>query len=152
MDQPFRDGWLLTGDLGHVTPEGYLVIHGRKKELIATAYGKKVYPDRVEALLRQIPDVTEAMLVGEGRPYCSAVLWTRTGAASDRIAQGVEHVNAQLSHAEQVKRWLVLADDLSIERGDLTPNLKLKRSAVAARYAAEIQTLYAVVPQAAAVR
>jgi long-chain acyl-CoA synthetase len=74
VEQPFRDGWLLTGALGHLTPEGSPIIDGRKKELIATAYGKKVHPDRVEALLRQIPGVSEAMLIGERRPYCSALL------------------------------------------------------------------------------
>jgi len=151
-DQPFSDGWLLTGDLGRLTPEGNLVIDGRKKELIATAYGKKVYPDRVEALLRQIPGVTEAMLVGEARPYCSALLWTTSGTPTPDIVQGIEDVNAELSHAEQVKRWRVLRNQLSIERGDLTPNLKLKRAAVANRYAADIAALYPEVTAEAATR
>jgi long-chain acyl-CoA synthetase len=142
-EQPFSDGWLLTGDLGHMTLDGSLVIDGRKKELIATAYGKKVYPERVETLLRQIPGVTEAMLVGERRPFCAALVWTAASVASSAIADGISWVNSQLSHAEQVKRWRVLQDDLSAEHGELTPTLKLRRAAVAARYAGEIEALYA---------
>ena len=74
--QPFQDGWLATGDLGHLTGDGFLVIDGRKKELIKTAYGKYLQPTRLEALLRELPGVAEAMVVGEGRPYCAALLWT----------------------------------------------------------------------------
>ena len=81
--QPFRDGWLATGDLGHRTADGFLVIDGRKKELLKTAYGKYLHPARLEALLRELPGVAEAMVVGEGRPYCAALLWTEqpSGAA-----------------------------------------------------------------------
>ena len=145
LDPPVRDGWLLTGDLGHLTPEGYLVIDGRRKDLIATAYGKKVQASKVEALLRKIPGVAEAMLVGEARPYCTALLWLREDVtASDRatIDAAVARVNANLSHPEQVKRWAILANDLSIEGGDLTANLKLKRPAVYARHAVVIEALY----------
>jgi long-chain acyl-CoA synthetase len=149
-EQPFVDGWLLTGDLGRLTPVGSLVIESRKKELIATSYGKKVQAARVEALLRQIPEVAEAMLVGEARPYCTALLWTHDAVPTDALERGIAQVNAQLSHAEQVKRWAVLANDLSIERGDLTPNLKLKRSATLARYAQDIDALYAGNAEAAA--
>ena len=72
---PVQDGWLHTGDLGRLTEEGYLVLEGRKKELFKTSYGKYVQPAKVEALLRDIPGIAEAMLVGEGRPYCVALLW-----------------------------------------------------------------------------
>ena len=74
-EQPFRDGWLLTGDLGHVTRDGWLVIDGRKKDLLKTAYGKYLQPSKIEAMLRRIPGVSEAMVVGEGRPFCAALLW-----------------------------------------------------------------------------
>ncbi len=152
VEQPFADGWLQTGDLGEMTPDGDLIINGRKKELIATAYGKKVFPARIEGLLRQIPGVTEAILIGEARPYCSALLWSTAGAPPAAIGRGVEIVNTGLSHAEQVKQWKVLPDDLSIERGDLTPSLKLKRSAVTARFASEIEELYAETPAEALAR
>jgi long-chain acyl-CoA synthetase len=144
--QPFRDGWLLTGDLGRLTPEGSLVLTGRKKELFKTSYGKYVQPAKVEALLREIPGVAEAMLVGEGRPYCTALLWVQGKAleagAGPRIDRLLVQVNRALSHPEQVKRWAVLANDLSIETGDLTANLKLKRPAVARRLAGVLDGLY----------
>lgn len=142
---PVRDGWLYTGDLGHLTKEGYLVLEGRKKELFKTSYGKYIQPSKVEAMLRDIPGVAESMLVGEGRPYCVALLWLMdsnhppTAAA---IAQAIEQLSYGLSHPEQVKRWAVLRNDLSLERGDLTANLKLKRQVVIARSQNLIETLY----------
>jgi long-chain acyl-CoA synthetase len=141
---PVRDGWLLTGDLGHLDGDGRLIIEGRKKELIATSYGKKVFPARIEALLRELPGVTEAMVVGERRPYCAAILWS-AGGPLDEVAleAGMEAVNARLSHPEQIRRWVVLPNDLSIDRGDLTANLKLRRTAIAERLGDAIAALYA---------
>ena len=144
LESPLRDGWLVTGDLGRITEEGRLLIAGRRKEMIATAYGKKIMPAKVEALLRNLPDIAEALLVGEGRPYCAALLWSSDGAADDAaLAEAIAAVNARLAHPEQVRRWVVLPNDLSIERGDLTANLKLRRGAVQERFAATIETLYA---------
>jgi long-chain acyl-CoA synthetase len=144
--QPFRDGWLLTGDLGCLSPEGSLILKGRKKELLKTSYGKYVQPAKVEALLQEIPGVTAAMLVGEERPYCVALLWVQDEAldaeAGQRIDRLVGQVNHGLSHPEQVKRWAVLANDLSIEAGDLTGNLKLKRQAIARRLEDVLEGLY----------
>ena len=144
--QPFRDGWLLTGDLGCLSPEGSLVLKGRKKELFKTSYGKYVQPAKVESLLREIPGVAEAMLVGEERPYCVALLWVQgkvlDADAGQRIDRLVGQVNHGLSHPEQVKRWAVLANDLSIEAGDLTANLKLKRQAIARRLEDVLEGLY----------
>jgi long-chain acyl-CoA synthetase len=143
---PFKDGWLLTGDLGCVTGEGNLVIQGRKKELIKTSYGKYVQVARVEALLRDIPAVAEAMVVGEGKPYCVALLWMNDDrwnkVAAKALDCAVLKANTHLSHPEQVKRWAVLANDLSIEGGDLTANLKLKRQAVSRRLHDVIESLY----------
>ena len=144
--QPFRDGWLLTGDLGYLTPEGSLVLKGRKKELFKTSYGKYVQPAKVESLLKEIPGVSEAMLIGEERPYCVALLWVQGKAlgpdAEQRIDRLVGQVNHGLSHPEQVKRWAVLANDLSIEAGDLTANLKLKRRAISRRLGSVLESLY----------
>jgi long-chain acyl-CoA synthetase len=151
---PVQDGWLHTGDLGRLTEDGYLILQGRKKELFKTSYGKYVQPAKIEALLRDIPGIAETMLVGEGRPYCVALLWiidpdhAPTEAA---IAEAMEDLSRGLSHPEQVKRWAVLRNDLSTERGDLTANLKLKRQAVGARLQGLIEALYADSPAAAAV-
>jgi long-chain acyl-CoA synthetase len=143
---PVRDGWLHTGDLGHLTEEGYLILQGRKKELFKTSYGEYVQPAKVEALLRDIPGVAETMLVGEGRPYCTALLWLADPhhvPTPGVIAQSIQELSRGLSHPEQVKRWAVLRNDLSLERGDLTANLKLKRQVVAARTQGLIEALYA---------
>ena len=143
---PVQEGWLHTGDLGRLTEEGYLVLDGRKKELFKTSYGKYVQPAKVESLLRDIPGIAETMLVGEGRPYCVALLWivdpdrAPTEAA---VSQSIEDLSRGLSHPEQVKRWAVLRNDLSVERGDLTANLKLKRQTVEARLQGPIEVLYA---------
>jgi long-chain acyl-CoA synthetase len=146
FDPPFVDGWLQTGDLGHLTSEGSLVLDGRKKELIATSYAKKIHPGKVEAMLREIPGITEAMLVGERRPYCVGLLWVRENNGDRTWAQAIDdavrETNAHLSHPEEVKRWAILNNDLSIDAGDLTANLKLKREAVARRFRDTIEALY----------
>jgi long-chain acyl-CoA synthetase len=143
---PFRDAWLATGDLGRITDEGDLVIVGRKKELIKTAYGKYAHPAEVEARLKEIPGVSEAMLVGEGKPFCVALIWTedksRTSLYVDSVDRAVVAVNAGLSHPEQVKRWALLPNDLTVEGGDLTPNLKLRRQTVARRFQGVVEALY----------
>jgi long-chain acyl-CoA synthetase len=144
--QPLLDGWLPTGDLGYMTPDGSLVLKGRKKELIKTSYGKYVQPAKVESLLREIPGVADAMLVGEQRPYCVALLWIEDKIldreAEQRIDCLVNQVNRGLSHPEQVKRWAVLTNDLSIQAGDLTANLKLKRQAITRRLENILEGLY----------
>ena len=134
MDQPFRDGWLATGDLGHVTDDGYLVIDGRKKELLKTAYGKYLHPAKVEAMLRALPGVAEAMVVGEAgrtaRPCCGPRI---SGAAPAGPEEAMAALNARLEQPEQVRRWAVLPYDLTVESGELTTNLKLRRTVVAER-------------------
>ncbi len=141
-----RDGWLATGDLGCLDEAGHLVISGRKKELIITAYGKNVCPEKVEALLRRVPGVREAMLVGDGEPYCGGLLWLEDGSLSQAGAAAVERsilaLNADLSHPERVKAWALLPYDLSIESGELTANLKLRRHEVLSRRAKAIAALY----------
>ncbi|MDD1773815.1 MAG: AMP-binding protein, partial [Methanomassiliicoccales archaeon] len=145
-DQPFRDGWLLTGDYGSMTPEGSLIIHGRKKELIVTSYGKNIYPMKIETMLEDIPGVVEAMVVGEGRPYCCAIIWVERDIGDDvsitKIDKGIESVNDRLSGPERLKRWAILANDLSIEGGLLTANLKLKRQKALERLSDVVTALY----------
>jgi len=140
--QPFRDRWLSTGDLGSLT-EGYLVIEGRKKELIATAYGKKIQPGKVEGMIKEISGVADALLVGDNRPYCVALVWLEPGhPPPESIDRALHRANTRLSHPEQVKRWAILNNDLTIEGGDLTANLKLRRQAVSERCHAVIDALY----------
>jgi long-chain acyl-CoA synthetase len=148
-EQPFRDGWLQTGDLGHLTADGRLVIDGRKKDLLKTAYGKYLQPSKIEAMLRRIPGVSEAMVVGEGRPFCAALIWVEGVDGATAVDAAVTEMNRRLSHPEQVKRWTVLPNDLSIEGGELTANLKLRRHEVEARFHGEIERLYEERPGAA---
>jgi long-chain acyl-CoA synthetase len=144
--QPFEAGWLRTGDLGHLTPEGALVIDGRKKDLLKTSYGKYLNPSKIESMLREISGVTDAMVVGEARPFCAALLWIDGAVTPERVAAiraSIARANLALSHPEQVKRWVVLENDLSVSNGDLTPNLKIKRTKVAERLHSTIEKLYA---------
>jgi long-chain acyl-CoA synthetase len=142
---PFRDGWLLTGDYGYVDDQGSLVLEGRKKELIFTSYAKKINPGKVETLLRAIPGVDEVLVAGDGRPFCVAVLWASGPFTADAVAaieRAIVLAGERLSHPERVKRWAILENDLSIERGDLTANGKLKRLQVAGRLTDVIEALY----------
>jgi len=146
LEPPFKDGWLMTGDIGKLTDEGSLVIFGRKKELIKTSYGKCIYLGKIEGMLRELPGVNEAMLVGESKPYCSALLWVDKNQFDDKTAKAIDtavkEMNRNLSNPEKVKKWAILRDTLSIEKGDLTPNLKLKRNVVAQRLAKTVDALY----------
>ena len=155
VPSPVQDGWLHTGDLGRLTEDGDLVLEGRKKELFKTSYGKYVQPAKVEALLRDIPGIAETMLVGDGRPYCVALLWIidpDSAPTPAAVGEAIAELSRGLSHPEQVKRWAVLANDLAIERGDLTANLKLKRGPVGARLHGVIEALYDGSPTTAAPR
>ena len=136
----FKDGKLYTGDLGHKDTDGHVYISGRKKDMLITSYGKNINCTKIEQRLMDISCVEHAVLVGEQRPYCTALLWT-TG-NNDTLATDVERMNQQLSHPEQVKRFLIISTPLSIARGELTPNLKVKRNVVIEHYAQQIETLY----------
>jgi long-chain acyl-CoA synthetase len=141
VEQPFSEDFLNTGDLGRLTDEGGLVLEGRKKELIKTAYGKYVSPLKVETMLRDLPGVSEAMIVGEGHPYCVALIWCEKDKTPD-MDRFVRKMNAQLSHPEQVKAWAVLPNTLSVEGGELTANMKLRRARVIERFASVIEAMY----------
>jgi long-chain acyl-CoA synthetase len=146
----FDDGWLATGDLGCITPENSLVLQGRKKDIIVTSYGKNIYPAKIESMLKDIPNITEAMVIGEGRPFCTAILWSSRDGHDENwiteVEKAVLKVNNLLSHPEQVKRWAILKNELSIERGDMTASLKLKRAEVTKRLSRVVEALYSRLP------
>ena len=138
----FKDGWLCTGDFGHMTPEGSLVITGRKKEVIVNSYGKTISPLKIEGMLKNIPGIEEAMVIGDGKPYCSAFLWAdETEVNTKNIDNAIKEINKKLSRPEEVKAWVLLENDLSIG-SDLTANLKLKRKAITKRYSGIIKFIY----------
>ena len=146
VEPSFKDGYFLTGDLGYMTPEGSLVIHGRKKELIVTSYGKNIHPVKIESYIRDVPGVDEVCVVGDTRPYCTALIWVgKEGdpmTAAGKVETSMLLINKKLSHPEQIKKWAVMENDLSIDGGDLTASLKLKRAAVNDRFAPVIDALY----------
>jgi long-subunit acyl-CoA synthetase (AMP-forming) len=148
------DGWLRTGDVGRIDDDGFLWIVDRKKELIINAAGKNISPANVETLLKSSgPLIGQACVVGDRRPYIAAlvVLDPDTAAGLDpadpdvvaRVQAEVDAANAHLSRVEQVKRFRVLAAEWLPGGDELTPTMKLKRRPIAAKYAGEIDGLYA---------
>ncbi len=143
-ETPLVDGWLRTGDYGYLTKDGSLVITGRKKEVIVNSYGKTINPLKIEFMIRDIPGVNEALLIGEGKPYCSALLWTDESTLNNNnnIREAIGEINLRLSRPEEIKKWVTLLNDLSIENGDLTANLKLKRKNILKRYKTVLNFIY----------
>ncbi|HEY8208579.1 MAG TPA: AMP-binding protein [Myxococcaceae bacterium] len=160
-----KDGWLHSGDLGVLDPDGQLRVTGRKKEIIVTSGGKKTAPALIEGMLKSLPPVGNAMLVGEGRNHLVALVpldpervpafarargWPEDPAALaghppflEDLTRRIEaEVNARVSRFETVKRFAVLPRDFSVQDGELTPTLKLRRQVIEARYAAQIAALY----------
>ncbi|MCA1811937.1 MAG: long-chain fatty acid--CoA ligase, partial [Halobacteriales archaeon] len=160
-----RDGFFHTGDIGYLDNRGYLFITDRKKEIIVMSNGKKVPPQPVENALQLQPHIAQAMVLGENRNYIAAVVvpdWEAIDrfalangiAAKDRdrlvadqrivslIEREVEAVNATLSRYEQIKKFWVLPAEWTVEGGELTPSLKLKRRVITERFKTFIDRLY----------
>lgn len=136
----FLGGELHTGDLGMIGSDGHVFIGGRKKDILITSYGKNINRGKIEQRLTDISGVDHAVLVGEQRPYCIALIWTKLDAVS--LQEGIEKMNAGLSHPEQVKKWKVIESPLSIKNGELTPNLKVRREVVESHFSKEIEEVY----------
>nr|WP_242441197.1 AMP-dependent synthetase/ligase [Streptomyces sp. CB02923] len=160
-----RGGWLATGDIGALDGDGYLTITGRKKELIVTSGGKNVAPAPLEDRLRAHPLVGQCMVVGDDRPYITALVTLEPdGLAHWRqmrkkqqvplaelvhdealladLQGAVDDANQLVSRAESIRRFTVLPVDFTEESGHLTPSLKLKRAAIARDFAKETEELY----------
>jgi long-chain acyl-CoA synthetase len=160
------EGWFHSGDIGHFDADGFLTITDRKKELLKTSGGKLVAPQPIESKLTISPLVAQAALVGDKHKFVSALLspnfvaledWARHHGieakshaelvADSRVialyGEIVRVVNGSLANFETVKRFRLVAEEWSIETGELTPSMKLKRRAVTARYAAAVDALYA---------
>ncbi len=158
------DGWLKTGDIGHLDEDGFLFITDRKKDILVTAGGKNVAPQNIENDLKTSKYVSQALVVGDARPYVAALItldpveigsWAQEQgiegdaaalAADERvralIQEIVDGVNNDRSRFEQVKRFAILPRDFTMEAGEVTPTLKLRRRAVQEHFADEIDALY----------
>jgi long-chain acyl-CoA synthetase len=165
------DGWFATGDIGKIDDGGYLSITGRKKELLVTAAGKNVAPAVLEDYVRAHPLVSQVMVVGDQQPFIAAVVtldteeltkWadsvgahssapselTRELLDDDRdalraeIQTAIDDANAQVSRAESIREFRILSGDFTIESGELTPTMKLKRTIVMQNHAAVVEEIY----------
>jgi long-chain acyl-CoA synthetase len=141
--EALRDGWFHTGDQGEVNTAGNWRIAGRIKNLIVLGSGHKIAPEPIEeAILKTLPGAQQVVVVGNGRGYLSAVVTGEVTKA--RVQAALDAVNADLPHYKQVRMFFVRAETLSIENGMLTVNGKLKRDAITAAMAGEIESMYRV--------
>jgi long-chain acyl-CoA synthetase len=144
------DGWLHSGDVGSVDEDGFIHITDRKKDILITAGGKNVAPANLENALKTAPLVSQALVLGDRKPYVSALITVDPAVADGMPADEVERrvqaivdgVNAELSRFEQIKRFRVLERDFTPDEGEVTPTLKLKRRVVEDHFAEEIEQLY----------
>ena len=161
-----KDGWFATGDIGALDEDGYLAITGRKKELIVTAGGKNVAPAVLEDPLRSHPIIGQAVIIGDNLPFVSAIIsldpemlpiWLKNHGGDNTLSvsqasklplvlaevqKAVDQVNAQVSKAESIRKFVIIATELTEASGHLTPSLKIKRNIVVADFATEIDEIY----------
>jgi len=159
-----RDGWLYTGDVAEIDADGYVWITGRKKELIVSSNGKKIYPARIEGLFKMHPIVNQILLIGDRMPYMTALISINAQPAEDvqgvspeakslaqlardeavhgELKKIVQKVNRQLAPFEQVRRFKIIERDFSLEQGELTPTMKLRRTKAIDSFRKEIGELY----------
>ncbi|HYB80941.1 MAG TPA: long-chain fatty acid--CoA ligase, partial [Mycobacterium sp.] len=164
--EAFTNGWFKTGDLGAIDEDGFLTITGRKKEIIVTAGGKNVAPAVLEDQLRAHPLISQAMVVGDAKPFIGALItidpeaidgWKQhhhkaaTASVGDlatdpdlvaEVEAAVKQANLAVSHAESIRKFRILPVDFTEDSGELTPTMKVKRNVVAEKFASEIEAIY----------
>jgi long-chain acyl-CoA synthetase len=144
-----EDGWFRTGDVGEIDADGFVKITDRKKDIIITAGGKNIAPQNLENALKASRFVSQALIVGDRRPYVTALItldWDEVNASGrdpqKLVEELVEVVNRDRVRVEQIKRFAILPRDFTQEEGELTPTLKLRRRVVHDHFAEEIEGLY----------
>jgi long-chain acyl-CoA synthetase len=159
------DGRLKTGDLGEIDSDGFLKITGRKKEIIVLSSGKNVAPNLVENYVKENHLISQCFLCGDGKSYCTAIITlneteakmyaktnkiefsnfanlTKNELIFDVVKSSVNNANERLSSSEQIKKFIILERDFSLELDEITPTLKVKRNVVAKTFAVEIEELF----------
>ena len=145
-----EDGWLRSGDVGRIDADGFIYVTDRKKDILVTAGGKNVAPQNLENALKAASLVSQALVVGDRRPYVAALITvdpelSKGFSAAEleaRVQEIVDAVNSPLSRFEQIKRFAILPREFSADEGEVTPTLKLKRRVCTEHFAAEIEALY----------
>jgi len=163
------DGWMHTGDIGTVDADGYFSVVDRKRELIITSGGKNISPAMLEGLMKHHPLVGQAVAIGDGRRFISALVvldqevaaqWARERGMSvasaaelathpallTEVGRGIAEANRHVSQPERIKRFTVLPAEWTAESEELTPTLKLRRRVIERKYAAEIEAMYDDLP------
>ena len=164
-DEVIRDNWFHTGDIGHLDDEGYLFITGRKKELIVTSGRKNIAPVYLESLLTQDPLIAQAVVIGDDRKYLTALIVPEYSVLDAEILSAglviadsrdvltdsivlkliEEHIASRLSgvsHYEQVRKFVLLKQGFSVESGEMTPKLSLRREVIQSNYCDSIEAMY----------
>ncbi len=164
--EALEDGWMHSGDLGSIDEYGYVTITGRKKDLIITAGGENIAPNNIQLLLARSPYVSQAVVIGDKRRFISALItlseetimpWAAENGLGDAsfeeltkspevlalVEAAVEEANSHLARVSQVRKFVILNRDLSMEDGELTPTMKVKRNIVETNHQAVIDSIYA---------
>jgi long-chain acyl-CoA synthetase len=164
--EAIRDGWFYTGDIGHLDEDGHLVITDRKKDIIVTAGGKNVAPQPIENLLKTDPHIESALLVGDNRKFISALIvpdfekleeYAKSQdiffeslselVKEDRVVnfyqELIDRITPNLASYEKIKKVILIEREFEIEKGEVTPSLKIKRNIVEAKFKDRIDSIYA---------
>jgi long-chain acyl-CoA synthetase len=156
------DGWLQSGDLGRLDSDGFLYITGRKKDLIITAGGKNISPAAIEAALEAIPIIEHAVIYGDRKPFCAALITLNPDTLADlacthgldleiaaqhetvraEVQRGIDAVNAEQSRVAAIRKFAILPGRFTVETGELTPTLKTKRAVIVERHRLDLEALY----------